>query len=181
MAADPSTLTFNQGSPRDNGKQPNVNRHIEKLSCHVLKFVEEDTDSVKVPQWLLQRLRVRAGQPLCVQIHRKPGNLYFYDATRVELEPVTPNYLHLEEAYRGSPLQITHRIREALRRYKVLAALSEVELLIDGQRVKFKIAGMYPTQQLQCLNSRHDELQIDVQVTERLERLAALNAIALEK
>ena len=40
---------------------------------------------------------------------------------------------------------------------------------------------MYPTRQLTCLNSKHDHLKVEVKVTEKLERIAALNAIAQEK
>ena len=73
IATDPSHLVFNQGSPRDDDTEPVVNKHVEKMSCQVLKFNEIDDDAVKVPLWMLQRLCIREGQPLCVQIHRKPG------------------------------------------------------------------------------------------------------------
>ena len=73
-------------------------------------------------------------------------------------------------------------IKEALRRYKVLSAYSEIELFIDFEhRIKFKITGLSPVKQLQCLNCQVDSLQIEIRITEKLERLAALSAVAMEK
>ena len=133
IPTDPSSTLFHQGSPRDT--ESKVNKHITKLSCSVINFVDFDDDTVKVPKWILNRLKLKVGQPLCVQLHKKPGQLYFYDAQGLELEPTTPNYFQLEEAYRTNPSMIHLRVREALRRYKMLAVYSEIELLIDGLKI----------------------------------------------
>ena len=54
--------------------------------------------------------------------------------------------------------------------------------MIDGHRkIKFKITGMYPTKQLQLLNSKYDQLVIDVKITKNLERIAAYEATKREK
>ena len=53
IATDPSHLVFNQGSPRDDDTEPQVNKHIDKMYCQILKFGEVDDDAVKVPPWML--------------------------------------------------------------------------------------------------------------------------------
>ena len=73
MVADPSSVVFCQGSPRNSEDKPQVNKHVQKFFCQVIKFSETDDDSVKVPYWILQKLGIREGQPICVQIPRKPG------------------------------------------------------------------------------------------------------------
>ena len=40
---------------------------------------------------------------------------------------------------------------------------------------------MYPTKQLQLLNSKYDQLVIDVKITKNLERIAAYEATKREK
>ena len=73
MVADPSSVVFCQGSPRNSENKPQVNKHVQKFFCQVIKFSDTDDDSVKVPYWILQKLGIREGQPICVQIPRKPG------------------------------------------------------------------------------------------------------------